>query len=155
VEAISVNPVDVKVRASAAPEGTPYKILGWDAAGVVTEVGSESGLFKIGDEVYYAGSLKRPGTNAEFQLVDERIVDKKPKSLDFAAAAALPGFTPFRRLFHSEGRSMEVSSDQIVPFVWRVPSRYMKGYSRSQRAPAVMLIGRQFGAFLRTQIGFE
>jgi zinc-binding alcohol dehydrogenase family protein len=90
VEAISVNPVDVKVRIRAAPEGMLYKILGWDAAGVVIEVGPESNLFKVGDEVYYAGSLTRPGTNAEFHVVDERIVGKKPKNLDFAAAAALP-----------------------------------------------------------------
>jgi len=90
VKAISVNPVDVKVRASAAPEGAEYKILGWDAAGVVTAVGPEARLFQEGDEVYYAGSLTRPGTNTQFHLVDERIVGKKPKSLDFAAAAALP-----------------------------------------------------------------
>ena len=90
VKAISVNPVDVKVRTSAAPEGTEYKILGWDAAGVVTAMGIDAKLFKEGDEVYYAGSLVRPGTNAEFHLVDERIVGKKPQSLDFAAAAALP-----------------------------------------------------------------
>jgi len=90
VKAISVNPVDVKVRASATPDATEYKILGWDAAGVVTAVGRDCRLFKVGDEVYYAGSLARPGTNAEFHLVDERIVGKKPESLEFAPAAALP-----------------------------------------------------------------
>jgi zinc-binding alcohol dehydrogenase family protein len=90
VKAVSVNPVDTKVRASAKPEGSEYKILGWDAAGVVKQVGSESTLFKVGDEVYYAGSIARPGTNAEFHLVDERIVGKKPKSLNFVHAAALP-----------------------------------------------------------------
>jgi zinc-binding alcohol dehydrogenase family protein len=90
VRAVSVNPVDVKVRASAALEGAGYKILGWDAAGVVKKVGPDAKLFEEGDEVYYAGSLVRPGTNAEFHLVDERIVGGKPKSLDFAAAAALP-----------------------------------------------------------------
>ncbi len=90
VEAISVNPVDAKVRTRAAPEGTLYKILGWDAAGVVVEAGPECNLFKAGDEVYYAGSLTRPGTNAECHVVDERIVGRKPKSLDFTAAAALP-----------------------------------------------------------------
>jgi NADPH:quinone reductase len=90
VRAISVNPVDVKVRASAAPEGAEYKILGWDAAGMVRETGPESELFQKGDEVYYAGSLTRQGTNAQFHVVDERIVGKRPKSLDFAAAAALP-----------------------------------------------------------------
>ncbi len=90
VRAVSVNPVDTKVRASAKPDGTEYKVLGWDAAGIVKETGSESSLFKPGDEVYYAGSIARPGTNAEFHVVDERIVGNKPKSLSFAEAAALP-----------------------------------------------------------------
>jgi len=90
IRAISVNPVDVKVRMRAQPVKGEYKILGWDAAGVVKEVGPEAALFKPGDEVYYAGSIARQGTNAEFHLVDERIVGRKPKSLDFARAAALP-----------------------------------------------------------------
>jgi NADPH:quinone reductase len=90
VKAVSVNPVDVKVRATSAPDRDKYKILGWDAAGVVKEVGPETSLFKPGGEVYYAGSIARPGTNSEFRLVDERIVGKKPKSLSFAHAAALP-----------------------------------------------------------------
>ncbi|AEU35204.1 zinc-binding alcohol dehydrogenase family protein [Granulicella mallensis] len=90
VKAISVNPVDVKVRASGKPEGSEYKILGWDAAGIVKEAGPETSLFKPGDEVYYAGSIARPGTNAELHLVDERIVGKKPRTLNFAHAAALP-----------------------------------------------------------------
>ncbi len=90
VRAVSVNPADVKVRATAKPDGTEYKILGYDAAGVVTQVGPEASLFKPGDEVYYAGSLARPGTNAQFHLVDERIVGKKPQTLSFAEAAAMP-----------------------------------------------------------------
>jgi zinc-binding alcohol dehydrogenase family protein len=90
VKAVSVNPVDVKVRASGTPEGGEYKILGWDASGVVIEVGSEVTLFKPGDPVYYAGSIARPGTNSELHLVDERVVASKPKSVDFAQAAALP-----------------------------------------------------------------
>ena len=90
VRAVSVNPVDVKVRASTGADGGEYKILGYDAAGVVTQAGSETVLFKPGNEVYYAGSIARPGTNAEYHLVDERIVGKKPKSLSFAQAAALP-----------------------------------------------------------------
>jgi NADPH2:quinone reductase len=92
VEAISVNPVDTKVRKGGGP-GKPsgeLKILGWDAAGVVEEVGAEVSLFAPGDEVYYAGSIDRPGSYAEFQAVDERIVGKKPGSLSFADAAALP-----------------------------------------------------------------
>jgi zinc-binding alcohol dehydrogenase family protein len=90
IRAVSVNPVDVKVRASSNPDGSEYKVLGYDAAGIVTQAGSEAVLFKPGDEVYYAGSIARPGTNAEYHLVDERIVGKKPRSLSFAQAAALP-----------------------------------------------------------------
>jgi NADPH2:quinone reductase len=91
VKAISVNPVDTKVRKRAAPkDGEPPKILGYDATGVVAAVGPDVTLFKAGDEVWYAGSIIRPGTNAEFHLVDERIVGRKPKSLGFAEAAALP-----------------------------------------------------------------
>lgn len=90
VRAVSVNPVDTKERAGSAPKGIEYKVLGWDAAGVVKQAGSECSIFKPGDEVFYAGSIIRPGTNAEFHLVDERIVGRKPKSLSFAEAAALP-----------------------------------------------------------------
>jgi zinc-binding alcohol dehydrogenase family protein len=90
VKAVSVNPVDTKVRMRAAPPEGETKILGFDAAGVVDAVGSEVTLFKPGDEVYYAGSILRQGTNAEYHLVDERIVGRKPKSLSFAQAAALP-----------------------------------------------------------------
>src|ERR1700745_1087252 len=90
VKAISVNPVDIKVRQRAKPEGTEYKVLGWDVAGVVTQVGTDCALFREGDEVFYAGSVVREGANAEFHLGDERIGGHKPKSLDFAGAAALP-----------------------------------------------------------------
>jgi zinc-binding alcohol dehydrogenase family protein len=89
VEAVSVNPADAKVRAAGDPEDVP-KVLGYDAAGVVEAVGAEVSLFRAGDEVYYAGNIARPGTNAEYHLVDERITGHKPASLDFAAAAALP-----------------------------------------------------------------
>ncbi len=90
VKAIAVNPVDTKVRApkDQAPDGP--RVLGWDASGVVEEVGPDVTLFKAGDEVFYAGDITRSGTNAEFQLVDERIVGKKPQSLSHAEAAALP-----------------------------------------------------------------
>lgn len=105
VRAISINPVDVKVRASTAPEGTEYKILGYDAAGVVAEAGPDCTLFRAGDHVFYAGSISRQGTNAQFHLVDERIVGKKPKSLEFAAAAALPltSLTAWELLFDRLG----------------------------------------------------
>ena len=86
VEAISVNPVDYKQRKAA----TSSKVLGWDAAGTVEAVGNQVTLFKPGDAVYYAGDVTRPGCNSEFHLVDERIVGRKPKKLDFAQAAAMP-----------------------------------------------------------------
>lgn len=90
VKAVSVNPVDVKVRAGWAPDEGKARVLGWDAAGVVEAVGPQATLFKVGDEVYYAGDLSRGGTNAELHAVDERIVAHKPKTLDWAQAAALP-----------------------------------------------------------------
>lgn len=91
VRAISVNPVDAKVRRRGGPApGEEFKVLGWDAAGLVVEAGPEAQLFKPGDAVWYAGAIDRPGANAEFHLVDERIVGRKPASLDFPAAAALP-----------------------------------------------------------------
>lgn len=101
IKAVSVNPVDTKVRAGVAPAGDELKVLGWDAAGIVKAVGPDVTLFKAGDEVYYAGAINRPGSNAEFHLVDERIVGRKPKSLDFAAAAALPltSITAYETLF--------------------------------------------------------
>lgn len=90
VEAVSVNPVDTKVRAPKAQVEASPKVLGYDAAGVVEAVGESVTLFKPGDAVYYAGDITRPGSNAQLQLVDERIVGPKPASLDFVQAAALP-----------------------------------------------------------------
>jgi zinc-binding alcohol dehydrogenase family protein len=89
VKAVSVNPVDYKVRASAAATESP-KIIGYDAAGVVIAVGPDVQFFKPGDEVYYAGDITRAGTNSELHLVDERIVGRKPRNLSFAEAAAMP-----------------------------------------------------------------
>jgi NADPH2:quinone reductase len=101
VRAVSVNPVDTKVRRRAAAEPGTWKVLGWDAAGVVVEAGAEVTRFKPGDEVFYAGALNRQGTNAEFHVVDERIVGRKPASLGFAQAAALPltAITAWETLF--------------------------------------------------------
>ena len=101
VKAISVNPVDTKVRKRADSKGGAPKILGYDAAGVVAAAGNDARLFKPGDAVFYAGSILRPGTNAQFHLVDERIVGRKPTTLDFAAAAALPltSITAWEMLF--------------------------------------------------------
>ena len=90
VAAISVNPVDVKIRASAPPEAGQHKIVGWDAVGEVVAVGGQVSLFKPGDQVWYAGDITRSGSNAEFQLVDERIVGNKPQSLSNTEAAAMP-----------------------------------------------------------------
>ncbi|MEM9450422.1 MAG: zinc-binding alcohol dehydrogenase family protein [Cyanobacteria bacterium P01_E01_bin.6] len=104
VRGISVNPVDVKVRANAQPDGGP-RILGFDAAGIVKAVGSATTRFRPGDEVFYAGDITRPGTNAQFHLVDERIVGRKPSSLDFAHAAGMPltSITAWEILFDSFG----------------------------------------------------
>lgn len=101
VRAVSVNPVDTKVRRRAAADPGSWKVLGWDAAGVVVDVGAEVSRFVPGDEVFYAGSLNRQGTNAEYHVVDARIVGRKPSSLDFAQAAALPltAITAWEALF--------------------------------------------------------
>jgi zinc-binding alcohol dehydrogenase family protein len=91
VQAISVNPVDTKRRRWEMPETAPdFMLLGYDAAGIVEAVGRDVELFNVGDEVFYAGAMDRPGTNAELHLVDECIVGPKPKSLSFGEAAAMP-----------------------------------------------------------------
>ena len=105
VKAVSVNPVDTKVRMRAAAGPGEVKVLGYDAAGVVKAVGPEVKLFKPGDEVFYAGSIARPGTNSEFHAVDERIAGPKPRSLNFAQAAAMPltSITAWELLFDRLG----------------------------------------------------
>ena len=111
VRAISVNPVDTKLRAPRPGEENPPRILGFDAAGTVVAIGPDVSAFEIGDEVYYAGDVTRPGCNAELQLVDERLVGRKPTTLDFAEAAVLPLTTLtawellFQRMpYHLDGR---------------------------------------------------
>jgi NADPH2:quinone reductase len=101
VKAISVNPVDTKVRRRSAPEGASWKVLGYDAVGTVASVGDGVTFFKAGDDVFYAGDITRPGTNAEFHLVDERIAGRKPISLSYSDAAALPltAITAWEMLF--------------------------------------------------------
>ncbi|KVL54923.1 zinc-binding alcohol dehydrogenase family protein [Burkholderia territorii] len=101
VEAISVNPVDTKVRAPKPQVEQTPRVLGWDAAGTVVAVGAEVTMFRPGDEVFYAGSITRAGANSEFHTVDERIAAIKPRSLDFAASAALPltALTAWEALF--------------------------------------------------------
>ncbi|MGE9268298.1 MAG: zinc-binding alcohol dehydrogenase family protein [Verrucomicrobiales bacterium] len=106
VEAVGLNPVDYKVRPA---EGEAPKVLGFDAAGVVAAVGAECELFQVGDPVFYAGDVTRPGSNTEFQLVDERIVGRRPASLDAAASAALPltALTAWEALFDRLGIDLE------------------------------------------------
>jgi NADPH2:quinone reductase len=101
VMAISVNPVDAKMRIRSQPNDAEYRVLGWDAAGVVEAVGADVELFEPGDQVFYAGALERPGTNAEFHLVDERLVGPKPHKLSHAEAAAVPltAITAWEALF--------------------------------------------------------
>jgi len=115
VEAISVNPVDTKIRRSKGPDyhETFPRVLGWDAAGVVEGVGSKVTFFQPGNEVYYAGSIDRPGANSEYHLVDERIVAMKPRSVDLAHTAALPltAITAYEALFNRMGISIEGESE--------------------------------------------
>ena len=101
INAVSVNPVDYKLRMGVPPEGSEWKVLGYDASGVVESVGPDVLNFKPGDAVWYAGSISRPGTNSEYHLVDERIVGHKPTSLNDAEAAALPltAITAWEMLF--------------------------------------------------------
>ncbi len=101
VQAVSVNPVDTKMRMRAEPPAGEWRVLGWVAVGVVEAAGPEAKLFKRGDAVFYAGALERQGTNQEYHLVDERIVGPKPKSLSNAEAAALPltAITAWEMLF--------------------------------------------------------
>lgn len=118
VKAVAVNPVDTKVRKNSAPEAGQYKVLGFDAVGIVKAVGPQVTLFKPGERVWYAGSIARPGTNSQLHLVDERIVGRAPKSLDFAQAAALPltTITAWELLFDrfQVPRGSEPSGDALL-----------------------------------------
>ncbi|MFC7338505.1 zinc-binding alcohol dehydrogenase family protein [Haloferula chungangensis] len=109
IEAVGLNPVDTKVRPK---DGDAPKVLGFDAAGVVVRCGDQASLFKEGDLVYFAGDVTRPGANAEFQLVDERIVAKRPSSLDAAGSAALPltALTAWESLFHR----LRIDADDVA-----------------------------------------
>lgn len=113
VRAVSVNPVDTKVRANNSGAG---RVLGFDAAGVVVATGSETTRFSTGDEVYYAGDITRPGTNAQFHAVDERIVGGKPASLSFAEAAAMPltTITAWESLFDHFRATKETTGTLVV-----------------------------------------
>jgi len=118
VRAVSINPVDTKIRAGGGP-GRPdgaLQILGWDAAGIVKEIGNQATLFKPGDEVYYAGSVDRAGSYAEFQCVDERIVGRKPRSIGFAEAAAFPltTITAWEMLFDRFGMDQSTKGSILI-----------------------------------------
>ena len=101
ISAIAVNPVDYKIRQNKPSETDEYKVIGWDAVGEIVAMGENATKFQLGDKVYYAGDLTRQGSNAEYQLVDERIVGHKPKSLADVEAAALPltTITAYEMLF--------------------------------------------------------
>ena len=116
VQAVSVNPVDTKVRRNSPPANGEARVLGWDAAGIVEAVGPEASLFKPGDKVYYAGDITRAGSNAELQLVDERIVGRMPASLSFAEAAALPltAITAWELLFDRLGVRPETEGSLLI-----------------------------------------
>jgi NADPH:quinone reductase len=115
IRAVSVNPVDVKLRASSDPDDGP-RVLGFDAAGVVREVGRDVSAYSVGDEVFYAGSVARPGTDAGLHLVDERIVGHKPTTLDFDAAAAMPltAVTAWEALFDKLAVQSETQGTLLV-----------------------------------------
>lgn len=121
VSAIAVNPVDYKIRQRMAPEDDSYKVIGWDAVGEVFATGEEATRFKPGDLVYYAGDLNRQGSNAEYQLVDERLVGRKPRSLSDAEAAALPltAITAWEMLFEhlaigQQSPDSNEKSDEVI-----------------------------------------
>ena len=121
VAAIAVNPVDYKIRQNVAPVNDEYKVIGWDAVGEVVAMGDAATKFSLGDKVYYAGDLNRQGSNAEYQLVDERIVGTKPKSLTDAESAALPltAITAWELLFEhlsikQQASNIKSKSDEVI-----------------------------------------
>lgn len=116
VKAVSVNPVDFKIRQAMPAADGEYKVIGWDATGVVKSVGENVSLFKPGDKVWYAGDITRSGSNAQFQLVDERIVGHMPSSLSYGEAAALPltSITAWELLFDRLNVAKNDSSKSIL-----------------------------------------
>lgn len=119
IQAISVNPIDTKIRSGGIPGTSPqgeYNLLGWDAAGIVVEIGRDVTHFEAGDEVYYAGSIDRDGTYAEFHAVDERLVGRKPATLSFAEAAALPltTITAWEMLFDRIKISVDIEASGSI-----------------------------------------
>lgn len=116
VHAIAVNPVDIKIRTLVAPPDQQPKVLGWDAVGTIIAVGEEVSLFKVGAHVWYAGAIDRAGANSQYQIVDERIVAHRPKSLSAAQAAALPltSITAWELLFDRLALSQANTAGQAL-----------------------------------------
>lgn len=116
IEAISVNPVDTKIRSKIDSNENEYKVLGWDATGTVESIGEQVTLFSPGDKVWYAGAIDRQGANAEYHLVDERIVSKAPKTLNFVEAAALPltSITAWELLFDRFKLSADTTGTLLI-----------------------------------------
>ncbi len=116
INAIAINPVDTKVRASLTKEIVQARVLGWDAMGIVEAVGDDTSLFKVGDAVFYAGDISRPGCYASHQLVDERIVGKAPKSLSAEQAAVMPltSITAWEALFSRLKINPEQDQGKII-----------------------------------------
>ncbi|MGP1715969.1 MAG: zinc-binding alcohol dehydrogenase family protein [Methylophilus sp.] len=142
VKAVSVNPVDTKLRLGSAPPSGQAKVLGWDAAGVVSAVGELVTLFKPGDEVWYAGSITRPGSNAEYQLVDERIVGRKPANLSYGQAAALPltALTAWELLFDR----LQVSKLDCQVTAWELLHDRLPPNSEDHKA-SILVVGAAGG----------
>ena len=132
VRAVSVNPVDTKRVGRDDQPGEP-KILGYDAAGIVVETGPDAKLFRPQDAVFYAGAIGRPGSNAEFQLVDERFVGRKPSSLGFAEAAALPltSLTAWELIFERIGVSRGANIERRRFLSWAAPAASARSPSSS------------------------
>ncbi|XP_049869166.1 zinc-type alcohol dehydrogenase-like protein SERP1785 [Pectinophora gossypiella] len=101
VRAISVNPIDTKIRAPKGEALNATRILGWDGSGVVALKGSHARTFNVGDEVFFTGDLRKNGSNAEYVAIDEIMVGAKPKNLNFEEAAAMPltSVTAYEALF--------------------------------------------------------
>lgn len=161
VEAVSVNPLDTRIRRTVAPADGETKVLGWDAAGTVDTVGSAVTLFRPGDAVYYAGSNVRPGCNAELHLVDERIVGHRPASIGAAAAAALPltSITAwellFERLGMRPGKRATGESLLIVAAAGGVGSMLVQLARRLTAARVIATASRPDSARWITELGAE
>jgi zinc-binding alcohol dehydrogenase family protein len=137
ISAVAVNPVDYKIRQGVAPAADEYKVLGWDAVGEVIATGDDVENYQPGDKVYYAGDLNRQGSNAEYQLVDERLVGLKPKSLADADAAALPltAITAWELLFEHLGIAQQSPE----------ANKKVKGKAKEKSGEIILVVGAAGG----------